>query len=219
MLRCAASAACLAAPALAEPKSPGRIEFEVFHDGQPFGRQAVSVTKVDGKLIAESSADLKAKIGPVTIFTYAQTCRETWSGDRLAGLSCSTTKGGKKIAVEGKPEGGAIHVASTGKRTSAKAAFPIDAIPTAWWSKPKLGKYDMINVETGEALPVVVMLVGRETRDIGGKKIEADHIRVSGTLTVDLWYDDAGRWIDCAFKASGQKMTYRLVTPIHEAPA
>jgi len=214
-----AALSCIAAPTSAQPASAGRVEFEVFHDGQPFGTQAVTVTKVNGKFIAESSADLKAKIGPLTVFTYRQTCREEWNDERLATLSCSTTKGGKKIDVEGKPEGEKIHVTNTGKKATAKAVFPIEAIPTAWWSKPRLGKYDMINVETGQALPVDVTHVGRETRDIGGRKIEADHIRVSGTLTVDLWYDDAGRWIDCAFKASGQKMTYRLVSPLYEAPA
>ena len=33
------------------------------------------------------------------------------------------------------------------------------------------------------------------------------------------WYDDAGHWVSCAFTASGQHMTYRLLTPISEGPA
>ncbi len=77
----------------------------------------------------------------------------------------------------------------------------------------------MINAETGQPLAVSVRRIGQETLEIGGARIVTDHIRVSGTLTVDLWYDVDGHWVNCAFTISGQHMTYRLKSAPGEAPA
>ena len=202
-------------PAAAAPASPGRVEFEVLRDGQPFGRQSVVVSKLDGALVAESAADLKADFGPITVFRYQQTCRETWRDGGLANLSCATTKNGRRTAVEGARDGDSIRV-SVGR---SRVDFPAQTLPSAWWTKPPIAAYDMINTETGQRLPVQVTRVGRETVATGNRQVQAEHLRVTGSLTVDLWYDDAGHWVSCAFVASGQRMTYRLLTPVAEGPA
>ena len=199
----------------AAPALPGRVEFEVFRDGQPFGRQSVVVSKSDGALVAVSQADLKADFGPITVFRYQQSCRETWRDGGLANLSCSTTKNGRRTAVEGAREGDNLRV-SEGK---SRIDFPAASLPSAWWTKPPVAAYDMINTETGQRLPVRVTRVGRDTVGTGNLQLQADHLRVTGSLTVDLWYDDAGHWVSCAFTASGQHMTYRLLTPVAEGPA
>ncbi|GAM99312.1 hypothetical protein U91I_02960 [alpha proteobacterium U9-1i] len=77
----------------------------------------------------------------------------------------------------------------------------------------------MIDAETGARMPISVTRVGRETRNVGGASIQTDHIRVRGTLTVDLWYDLSGRWVGCAFTVRGQRIEYRLTTPLTAAPA
>ena len=207
--------ASLALRAEAAPVSPGRVEFEVFRDGQPFGRQSVVVSKSDGALVAVSQADLKADFGPITVFRYQQSCRETWRDGGLAILSCSTTKNGRRTSVEGAREGDNLRV-SEGKR---RIDFPAASLPTAWWTKPPVATYDMINTETGQRLPVRVTRIGRDTVGTGNLQVQADHLRVTGSLTLDLWYDDAGHWVSCAFTASGQHMTYRLLTPVAEGPA
>lgn len=199
----------------AEPASPGRIDFEVLRGGDHFGEQSVEVTKTANGLVARTSADLRAGFGPLTLFHYQQDCRETWAGGVLAGLDCSTMKNGKRTKVGATPTESGLQV-TAGR--SAKG-FPANALPTSWWSRPPPGDYSMINTETGEPLPVSVTRIGEETLDIGGAKIRADHIRVSGTLTVDLWYDADGHWVNCAFTASGQHMTYRLKSNPDEAPA
>jgi hypothetical protein len=77
----------------------------------------------------------------------------------------------------------------------------------------------MINSETGARLPVRVSLIGRETIIANGQRIAADHLRVEGTVAVDLWYDDAGHWLGCAFTIQGQHITFRLLTPPASAPS
>ncbi len=66
---------------------------------------------------------------------------------------------------------------------------------------------------------VRVTNMGRETIDVEGQRIQADRVRVQGTLTVDLWYDAQGRWVGCEFTARGQRVEYRLTTALSSAPA
>lgn len=210
-----AMSAAFAAPAAAQPSSPGRIEFEVFRNGQPFGRQSVVVRDAGGQLIAETSADLQAGLGPLRLFTYAQRCREVWREGRLAELNCATTKNGQRLVVEGASGTHRFHVRSP----NGALAFEQGVLPTSWWSRPPLSTREMINTETGERLPVRVAFIGREAINVSGRTIMADRIRVNGTLTLDLWYDDAGRWVNSAFTIDGQRITYRLVTEPSAAPS
>ncbi|MBI1360249.1 MAG: hypothetical protein GC155_08190 [Alphaproteobacteria bacterium] len=209
------AAAAGALQASAEAPTPGRIDFEVLRGGAHFGDQGVEVTRTASGVVARTSADLRAGFGPLTLFHYTQNCRETWVGDTLSGLACSTLKNGKRTEVDVAPAENGLQV--TAGKTSQ--TFPANALPTSWWRRPPPGQYEMINTETGEPLPVTVTRIGEETINIGGARIVADHVRVSGTLTVDLWYDADGHWVDCAFTASGQHMTYRLKSNPGEAPS
>ena len=208
-----ASVLALTSPAFAA-EQPGRVEFQILRNGQPFGRQGVTVTEIDGLLVAQSSADLRASLGPIALFTYAQRCNETWRDGALTGLICATRTNGQTKRVNASLDGGALNVTS-GRRA---VSFPVATLPTSWWTRPPLTIREMINSETGARLPVRVSLIGREMINVAGRQIAADHMRVVGTVAVDLWYDAAGHWVNCEFSMSGQHMTYRLVTPVEQAP-
>ncbi len=211
--------AALALVTIAQPAAagerPGRIEFEILRGGQPFGRQVINVTRTNGGVVAETSADLRANLGPMTVFRYSQRCRETWRDGALVGLNCTTRQNGRTKTAAAELSGERIAVTGT----AGASEFAAHILPTSWWTRPPLTTREMINTETGARLPVRITLIGRETIEVGGQSIAADHIRVQGTLTVDLWYDDQGRWVSCAFSMSGQHMTYRLLTPRSNGPA
>jgi len=195
--------------------STGRVEFELYRSGHVFGRQSVTVSERGGALVAEINAALHAGLGPVTLFSYTQQCRETWRGGALASLSCSTRKNGRNMNVSGAAANGVISISGISARTD----FPLSTLPTSWWTRPPLSTREMINSETGERLPVRVSLVGRETIVTNGVRMSTDRIRVQGTVSVDLWYDDAGHWVGCAFTAQGQHITYRLLSAPADGPA
>jgi hypothetical protein len=193
----------------------GRVEFDVFREGHVFGRQRVMVTMQGGELVAQSDANLHAGLGPITFFSYTQRCNETWREGALVRLRCLTRQNGRDKRVEARLVDGAMHVDGTG----GAIAIPAATLPTSWWTRPPLTTREMINTETGARLPVRVSFIGREIIDAHGARVPADHIRVQGTLAVDLWYDDQGHWVGCAFTAQGQHVTYRLATSPLDAPA
>lgn len=208
------SCVALSAPSMAATE-PGHVQFEVMREGHSFGRQAVTVSMRNGELVAETSATLHAGLGPVTLFSYTQRCSESWRDGALTSLQCATRQNGRAKSVQGRLANGSLQM----NGTAGSVVFSAGTLPTSWWTRPPLSTREMINSETGARLPVRVTLIGRETIVANGVRIQADHIRVQGTLAVDLWYDDQGHWVGCAFTAQGQRMTYRLLTPPAAGPS
>lgn len=211
----ALAALCLSgAAATASPSDAGRIEFEVLRNGHPFGRHTVVVSGTEGNLRATSSVTMRANMGPVTVFRLEQNCSETWTEGVLTSLACNTLKDGRRTHVQAERRDGRLHV----RGAEGENWFPLSAFPASWWTKPPAGVV-LINTETGEPMRATISHLGRETIEIGGRRIAADRVRVTGTLTGDLWYDSEGRWVGCNFRARGQEIEYRLATSRANAPA
>ena len=68
----------------------------------------------------------------------------------------------------------------------------------------------ILSSEDGQLLDVAVEHLGQEEIEAGGETIVADRYRLQSDLTVDLWYDETGRWVKCVFEARGQSIEYVL---------
>jgi hypothetical protein len=166
-------------------------------------------------LKARSESRLSAKAGPITVFRFEQTCDETWANGVLQDMRCTTLKDGKTINVSIDRTGEGLQVRAPGAGSGLVSA---EAMPTSWWTRASVSGADLIDTQDGKRLPAAVTRVGRETIDVGGVQVATTRYRVKGTLTADLWYDDAGRWVRCAFKARGQSVEMRLKSPLDSAP-
>lgn len=201
--------------ASANQPAPGRVEFEVLRNGQPFGRHAVTVTRRGDELVARTEVALRVAAGPVTLFRYEHECTETWSRQNLSGLDCATLRDGRRILVRAASRNGALHVAGA----NGDLVLPQEMRPTSWWVRPPAGADAMLDTESGARLPLRITNMGRETMTVAGQRIPVDHVRVQGTVTLDLWYDASGRWVGCAFTIRGQRIEYRLASPLAAVPA
>lgn len=211
----ALAALCLSTAATAAPSDAGRLVFDVTRNGHPFGQHTITVSDAGDTLRAQSRVALRANAGPVTVFRLEQTCSEIWSDGVLQGMTCTTLKNGHRTQVRAELQNGRLRVTGA----DGENWFPLGAFPTSWWTRPPVGTTTLVDTQTGEPIRVSVTDLGRDTIVVGGQRIQAQRIRVQGTLTVDLWYDGEGRWVGCAFTARGQRVEYRLATPLNAAPA
>jgi|CXWL01.1.fsa_nt_gi hypothetical protein len=195
--------------------SPGRVEFDVFRNGEPFGRHVVSVTEANDRFTVECQVALRVNVGPLTVYRYEHACRETWSLGALERLRCATLRDGRRTRVDAQLDGSRLRVTGA----DGELLFPLDALPTSWWIKPATSVTSMIDTETGARMALQVTDMGTGPIQAGGAVIQAHRIRVQGELAVDLWYDVQGRWVGCAFTARGQRIVYRLATPLGVAPS
>lgn len=210
-----AAALLVSAPASAVPSGAGRIAFDVTRNGQPFGRHTITVSGAEADLRAVSTVSLRATLGPLTAYSLEQTCSERWARGALTSLVCSTIKDGRRTQVRAEMVNGRLRVTGA----SGEHWFPATAFPSSWWTRPPLNTRTLIDTQTGSPIQVRITNMGRDTIEVAGQRITAERIRVTGSISADLWYDTQGRWVGCNFRARGQNIAYRLATPLNSAPA
>lgn len=194
-------AASLPAPVPAEP--PADIVFDVYRNDTPFGEHAVRFDQTaGGDLRVEIDIELEAGFGPITVFRYEHEAEEIWSDGRLARLQAATLKDGDWNRVDVERAGPDTLVSGSVER----GYLP----PSSHWRGYAAGTGEILNTETGDAMAVEIEDLGMDTVETAAGPVEARHIRMSGTLTVDLWYDADGRWVGCEFEARGQTIRYVL---------
>ena len=173
--------------------TPDDILFDVYRNGSPFGEHTVRFQETEnGALQVDVDVELRAGLGPITLFRYRHDSREVWDDGELVSVTADTFNDGTEMdfSLEG------------------------DAIPpltlSSHWRGYQAGLDQVFNTETGEPMDVVIEDLGEEMFDTPDGSVPARHLRITGTLTADLWYDENGRWIGCAFEARGQDIRYVL---------
>jgi hypothetical protein len=213
MIALAAAAALIGLPAAASQPTPGRTEFRIYMNGQPVGRHVVAVAPTAGGVEADVSIDMKGRVGPFG-FTYSHRCEERWAGDALQSLACTDRENNRAQAARATRSGAGIAIDGT----AFKGAAPGGIDPSSWWRADTVRQTQLIDTRTGALMPVRSTRIGTETIDVGGERIQATRWRIRASQDVDIWYDQAGRWVKMNFRLRGQQFEYRKVTPIASAP-
>ena len=194
-------AASLPAPVPSEP--PADIVFDVYRNDSRFGEHAVRFDETAaGDLRVEIDIELEAGFGPITVFRYEHEAEEIWNDGRLARLEAATLKDGDWNRVQVERAGPDTLLSGT-----AELAY---LLPSSHWRGYGADTDEILNTETGDPMSVEIEDLGMETVETAAGPVQARHIRMSGTLTVDLWYDADGRWVGCEFEARGQTIRYVL---------
>lgn len=195
------------APAAWQPEDGDQIVFNVLRKGKEFGTHKVTFdVESNDSFTARSDVELKAGLGPITVFKYELDATETWKDGKLVALEGRTNDDGDDEFVEAGVNGD--NLAVEGSAYSGNA--PIGIIPSSHWNIQQAFSRQILSTETGELLDTNVEKIGRDTLTIGGEEVEATHYRLQSDLTVDLWYDDQSRWVKLGFEARGQQIDYVL---------
>lgn len=195
------------APASWQPEDGDRIAFNVLRKGKEFGTHTISFdVESEDSFTATSDVELKAGLGPITVFRYELDATETWEDGNLVGLSGRTNDDGDDEYVEASMSGDSLAIEGSAYTGDA----PIGIIPSSHWNIQQAFSDQILSTESGELLDTSVEKIGRETITIGGEDVETTHYRLVSDLTVDLWYDDESRWVKLGFEARGQQIDYVL---------
>lgn len=209
-----AAVATVAFAGAAHAVAPGVLEFAVFRGGEPSGRHAVEVVRTATGFTVNVSIDLKGQV-LFFPFSYSHRCTETWSGGRLASMSCTDKENdGPTKTVVAQQSGSGLAVRGPGFNGAAPGAI----IPTSWWRPDIMSQSRLLDTRTGRLMPVRTRLIGQETLTINGERVPTRRYRLSASTDTDVWYDMEGRWVRMTFSVSGQNFEYRLASPRARAP-
>jgi hypothetical protein len=191
--------------------SPGdAIIFDVLRKGSSFGTHSVRFQRDgEGRLTALVDVDLRAGLGPITLFRYQLDVRETWQDGYVHALEGSVNDDGERQTVSARRSGGQLLVDGT----DFKGELPAGIIPASHWNIWQTDAGRLLSTESGELIDIDVRELGRETIIAGGREIEARKFLLDSDIDVTLWYDDQDRWVKLAFEARGQDIEYVLREP------
>lgn len=189
------------------PADGDEIRFDVLRQGKPFGHHTVRFSRLEGsELDVAVDVELRAGLGPLTLFRYQLESTEHWRDGDLIEVTGEVKEDGEEETMQADREGDLLRVVGDG----FSGEVPATILPASHWNVAQTRASQLLSTENGELIDVKVSALGRETILAGGQEIEANKYLLDSDIDVTLWYDDTGRWVKLAFEARGQSIEYVL---------
>lgn len=197
--RIAVSLAAAALLATADAAWAETLNYTVLRDGKRIGSHAVSIDAKGPMTQISTTTDIEVKVLFVTAYQFKHKGQELWSGGKLVSLTSATNDDGtdKKLSV--KASQGQMTVDSTVTGQERRQNVDGAMLTGSLWNKDVVTQSALLNTLDGQVMKIEVKDVGAETVDAGGKSVTAHHYAISGELTREVWYDDAGRLVRMRF--------------------
>jgi len=202
----------LAAMLLLTPLSAGaetRVwEFRVLLDDREVGRHRFTLRATGEQRELRSEAQFDVRLLFLSAYRYRHEALERWDGNCLRSLAARTDDNGERQTVNAAVRGGRFVV----ERVNGRDEHEGCVMSFAYWNPQILKAKQLLNVQTGELLPVNVTPQGDEVLATRGEVRIARRHRISAPrLQIDLWY--AGElWVALeAPAAGGRRLRYELM--------
>jgi hypothetical protein len=167
-------------------------EFEVFVKDKPAGKSTIRITETaDGTTQVDTEASVELNYF-VYVYRYDFHGRETWREGRLVSTENRATDDGKSFHVRARAGARGSTVETNGKTRAA----PLIDMTTNYWRAPDMSqrsKQSFMNADRGTVHSVEIRAIGADQVTVDGRRIDCTHVRLSGEIEADLWFDDQDR--------------------------
>lgn len=175
------------------------LNYTVLRDGKTIGTHAVTIEQNGADTSVNVETDIAVKVLFVTAYKFKHTSQEQWSNGRLTSITSSTDDDGTPKELKARAEGGKITVDSVVKGQERRQHADAATLPASLWNPATVQQSALLNTLDGEVMAIKVEDMGAENVDAGGASLSAHHYALSGELTRELWFDDAGRLVRMRF--------------------
>lgn len=194
---------------------PDDIDFKVYRDGEEIGHHRVTFSSSGNDIVANVDIELSVRFAGIRVFHYKHDSREIWRDGTLAAIDSVTNNDGEDMSLTLRRDGEALSIDGTKYQGAAAATL----VPTSYWFKDTIKQSQIIDSQNGRIFPVVIRQIGRETVEAGGMTVAATRYTLQEQLTMNLWYDDQGRWVKTSFESDGSLIDYVLQPREQQAAA
>jgi hypothetical protein len=185
-------------------------EFRVLVDGKRAGDAQMTIHRADdGTLTMHCDTEITVKVGPIRVYSYKYRGRETWKDGRLRRFQSVCDDDGKHFDVRAEAGEDGLHVSVN----NVQRVVGPNAWLTSYWQQPDPTRYDtvvpLLDADCGRSLEAHLRLVGVE-HPAADVRAEVRHLRLSGQVQVDLWYDGSGRLVRQEWMEEGHRTRLEL---------
>jgi hypothetical protein len=171
--------------------------------------------QADGSVAMSCQADSKVTKFGITLYKYSYNGTEVWKDGRLQRLASRTSEyqaPGKNnnYTVSATAAGDSLRLTVNGEQNTARA----DVWVTSYWRLPDAKQRNtglpLLDADTGRTMNGKLQYVGPSDMDVAGRTQKCSHWRLSGDVTVDLWYDSQDRLVRQAWVEDGHQALLEL---------
>lgn len=183
--------------------------FRVFLDDKEIGRHEFVLQQQDSQQLLKSEASFEYRLLFVKLYEYQHENTETWSGNCLTNIESSTDANGEPFKVSGSLRDGQFVV----QGSKGVSQLPPCSMSFAYWNPDFLKEKQLINVQNGEVLDVVVSDPQQVQIMVRGKTETAWRYALqAGEMNIELWYSENNEWLALETDArGGRRLRYELL--------
>lgn len=184
--------------------------FAVYLDDKPIGYHSFQLSNEAQARRLHSEARFRVKVLGLTLYTYVHQSLELWQADCLQRVDASTDDNGTDFRVRGERRGEQLLL----ENQSGETRIPGCVMTFAYWNPAILDQQRLLNVQTGEYLPVIVEQLGKSTLEVDGHAVPARHYRIATDENdIELWYSTDHDWLGLrSTTRGGRQLDYRRVS-------
>jgi hypothetical protein len=183
------------------------LRFDVLRNDSNIGHHNVSFHTDGDTLVANIAVEIVVRFGPIPVFRYTMTMRETWRGDRFLSLESETNDDGKHFRVQTTTADNQVIVQADG---APRAILAPGTIPLTHWNRLCMER-PLFNPQDGVPIASTVVSRGEEMVPLAdGKMVRATHYALVGKVNLGDWYDGTGQWAALrGVGTDGSRIDYR----------
>jgi len=221
---CGAFGACARLPIdAAEPVrniEAQRRQFAISVDGTNRGTCTMRIrSRSDGTVWMRSEAEIRINY-LVYRYNYTSSGTEVWKNGRLLGMQNVSDYNGTQYQVKAAATAKSLEVTVDG--TASKV--PPDAWLSSYWQSPEhiaqtetadrdvngVRPLSIIDSDQGRLIHGKLVRIGDETLNVCGEQKACSHYRITGDVTIDVWYDATGRMVQQESLERRHKVRFEL---------
>jgi Family of unknown function (DUF6134) len=184
--------------ALAGDPPKGVFIYTVLRNGDPVGQQRVEFVGDGQRLRVLSHMTLDVSVLGMNLYGFEQQVEEVHQGDKIVALTSEADDDGTDKKVTLKLNGARLSGDYNG---NAPRNIDPHLKTTLFWQEPTIGTSQILDLLRAKVRDVVVADLGAETLNLPAGRIEAHHLRMTGEIQRELWYDAAGILVAGELKA------------------
>lgn len=189
----------------AQAAEPKIHTYTILMDGNPIGQEQIRVQPQGDSVTVDITASTRVKMLFLN-FRYDHERQEVWRGATLDRMTARTDDDGKPHSIDMARKGDGYALTVDGKPGTVAAT----TLPLTLWTPEVLKRPTLFSVIDGQPYKVRVQALGSESVDLGGRKVETQHHRISGDVERDLWFAADGTLVKTQFRRNGYDIVYLL---------
>jgi hypothetical protein len=175
------------------------LNYTVLRDGKNIGTHAVTIEHKGSETDVSVKTDITVKMLFVTAYKFKHASQEMWNNGQLISLTSTTDDDGTPKELTARAENGVLTLDSTVKGQERRQQADVGTEPASLWNPDTVKQSALLNTLDGQMMQIKVKDLGTENVDASGAALSAHHYSLTGDLTRELWFDDAGRLVRMRF--------------------